>query len=268
MFDEGLVGFEEPFSTLRNQGMILAPDGAKMSKSKGNTIEPEGLIEQGYGADSIRIMELFIGPWNQSAAWSVEGMGGSFRFLQRFWTLVQEFTADKADAKPDEAIAKKLTNLTHRVIKKVSDDLENLGFNTAIAALMEMVNDLYKLKAEHGYQPRQAWGATFDIFTQLLAPFAPHIAEELWQTELGHKESVHLSSWPVHDEKFLAVDTITIAVQINGKLRAAVVVDSQAEKSTVLAAVKANDRIAAQLAGKKITKEIYIPGRLVSFVVS
>lgn len=268
MFDEGLISFEEPFSTLRNQGMILAPDGAKMSKSKGNTIEPEGLIEQGYGADSIRIMELFIGPWNQSAAWSVEGMGGSFRFLQRFWTLVQEYSSDQSADKPDEVVTKQLMTLTHRAIKKVSQDLEDLGFNTAIAALMEMVNVLYKLKAEHGFQPKSAWKDTLTTFTQLLAPFAPHIAEELWQTELGNKESVHLSSWPVHNEKLLVVDTITIAVQINGKLRATIEVDAQAEEAAVVAAAKANARISSLLEGKKLIKQVYVPGRLVSLVVS
>jgi leucyl-tRNA synthetase len=263
MFDEGLIDFEEPFTTLRNQGMILAPDGNKMSKSKGNTIEPDGLIEQGYGADSIRIMELFIGPWNQSANWSVEGMGGAHRFLQRVWTLVQEF--DSARGEGQEAREDvELLKVGHRTIKKVTEDLHELSFNTAIAALMEAVNDLYKKKAEDNYAAKD-WSWALKTLLQLLAPFAPHIGEELWQ-QLGETGSIHQSQWPEYDKKYLVQDSITIAVQVNGRLRGEVEVPADASEEVIVKAAKANERVAAHL-NSEPKKTIYVPARLVNFVI-
>ncbi|MBI3624207.1 class I tRNA ligase family protein, partial [Candidatus Saccharibacteria bacterium] len=178
MFDAGLISFEEPFRTLRNHGMILAPNGQKMSKSKNNTIEPDGLIDQGYGADAIRTLELFIGPWNQMANWSVEGLGGAFRFLQRSWSIVQEYLGPKTTGQTNQPA---VMAAAHQAIAKVSQDLEELGFNTAIASLMEYVNTLLKLKAGAGFADRLAWQFAVTSLVQLLAPFAPHIAEELWQ---------------------------------------------------------------------------------------
>jgi leucyl-tRNA synthetase len=267
MQDEGLIDFSEPFKTLRNQGMILAPDGQKMSKSKGNTIEPDGLIEQGYGADAIRIMELFIGPWNQSASWSVEGMGGSFRFLQRVWTLTQEFEKEKglAESPPQEGADEDLKRTMHRTIHRVSRDLEDMGFNTAIAALMETVNELYKLKTAHPVQG-EAWRWALETLTQLLAPFAPHITEELWR-QLGHADSIHTSEWPTYDKQYLLSDTMTIVVQVNGKLRAQLQVASDATKDQILAAAQADAKIAEYLKDKTLKKQIYVPGKLVNFVV-
>lgn len=267
MYDEGLIKFDEPFKTLRNQGMILAPDGAKMSKSKGNTIEPDGLIEQGYGADSIRIMELFIGPWNQAASWSVEGMGGAFRFLQRVWTLTQEFNAaDKQPAAAQSAQATELRRAINRAIKKVSDDLQTMSFNTAIAALMELVNELYKFKEQDHFAYQTDWRFTVESLLQLLAPFAPHITEELWQ-HIGHKTSIHLSAWPQYEEKYLIQDTMTIAVQVNGKLRGEVTVAADADEAQVVNAAQANEKVKVYLDGKELRKTIYVSGKLVSFVV-
>jgi leucyl-tRNA synthetase len=262
MYDEKLIDFTEPFTTLRNQGMILAPDGQKMSKSKGNTIEPDGLIDQGYGADSIRIMELFIGPWNQSANWSVEGMGGSFRFLQRVWTLVQEFLEAGQHA---EKSTPELLKPLHRTIKKVDEDLLELSFNTAIASLMECVNDLYKVKADHSYEGEE-WRWALETVLQLLAPFAPHISEELWN-QLGHEETIHLSQWPKYDEQYLAEDKVTIAVQVNGKLRGEIEVSTDASEDEVVASAKTGARVAAHLEGQSIKKTIHVPGRLVNFVI-
>ncbi len=270
MQDEGLIDFGEPFRTLRNQGMILAPDGQKMSKSKGNTIEPGSLIDQGYGADAIRIMELFIGPWNQSANWSTEGLGGSFRFLQRMWTLVQEFTdARQTPSQPprgQEPSAQQLQKITHRTIKKVSQDLESLSFNTAIAAMMEAVNDLYKLKSQDHFASATAWRFALESLLQLLAPFAPHITEELWE-QLGHQTSIHTSSWPAYDETFLTSDTMTIVVQISGKVRAQLQIATDATKDQILQTAQADDKIIQLLAGKQIKKTIYVPSKLVNFVV-
>lgn len=261
MYDEGLVSFEEPFTTLRNQGMILAPDGQKMSKSKGNNIEPEGLIEQGYGADSIRIMELFIGPWNQTANWSVEGMGGSFRFLQRTWTIVQEYQTSQDGESKQPAV----TTAAHQTIAKVSKDLEELGFNTAIAALMEYVNTLFKLKADGGFADKPAWNFAISTLVQLLAPFAPHITEELWHG-LGNKESVHQGEWPVHDPTYLASDTMIIVVQVNGKVRANITVSSEASEETITETAQREANVATYIKNG-VKKTIYIPGRLVNFVV-
>ncbi len=301
MQDAGLINFSEPFKALRNHGMILAPDGSKMSKSKGNTIQPDELIEQGYGADSIRIMELFIGPWNQVANWSVEGMGGSFRFLQRSWNIAQEYmqaasvkknaelAADdkilsesdretnaglgmpaqssgqsRANASGDQATA--LYRAVHAAIKKVTLDLENMGFNTAIASLMELLNELYKVKAQDQFAAADAWKFTVEAYVQLLAPFAPHIADELWQ-QLGHDASVHLSEWPKFDEAYLARDTITIAVQVNGKLRGQIELPADATKEEIVAQSQAEPRVAQHLEGNTPKKIIVVPGKLVSFVV-
>jgi len=262
MQDEGLIEFGEPFKALRNQGMILAPDGQKMSKSKGNTIQPDELIGQGYGADSIRIMEMFIGPWNQSANWSVEGMGGSFRFLQRIWNLVQEHVdaVDKSDV-ANEAMRRTV----HRTVKKVSDDLADMGFNTAIAALMELTNDLYKLKAEVP-MGATAWKDALMTTVQLLAPFAPHITEELWQ-QLGNGGSVHVSQWPAYDERYLVEDTVTIAVQVNGKLRGTITAPAGSDQAAAVELAHADVKIAANLAGGQVVKTIYVANKLLNFVV-
>ncbi len=261
MHDAGLIDFDEPFSTLRNQGMILAPDGQKMSKSKGNTIEPDGLIEQGYGADSIRIMELFIGPWNQSANWSVEGMGGSHRFLQRIWTLVQEHLAADSHEKQSPELERAINLAT----KRVSEDLHELSFNTAIAALMELVNELYKLKVKIPTGSKQ-WQAILATALQLLAPFAPHMSEELWH-QLGNKNSIHTSKWSGWDETLLVSDKMTIVVQVNGKLRAELEVSSGSNEDQVIIAAKANKKVASYIKGQKVKKSIYVPKKLVNFVI-
>jgi leucyl-tRNA synthetase len=257
MFDAELIDFDEPFLALRNQGMILAPDGRKMSKSWGNTITPDEIIDQGYGADAIRIMELFIGPWNQSANWSVEGMGGCYRFLQRVWTLTREhIEADKPGEAPLPAV--------HKTIKKVSDDLADMGFNTAIAALMEYVNDLYKAKIS-GLQG-DSWRFAIENLLKLLAPFAPHISEELWH-QLGHEDSIHRQQWPTPDEKYLVEDTITIAVQVNGKLRGTIEVTPDTSEQEAVEAAKKDSNVSAHLGGKTVSRAIYVPHKLINFVV-
>lgn len=261
MYDEGLISFTEPFSTLRNQGMILAPDGLKMSKSKGNTIEPGGLIDQGYGADSIRIMELFIGPYNQMANWSVEGMGGSFRFLQRVWTLTHEYIV----AKQGDSTDKKLDTAVHQAIFKVTKDLGELGFNTAIATLMELTNELYKIKAADGFKAGKSWKVAITSLLQLLAPFAPHITEELWH-DLDHKESIHTSTWPAWDDKYLVSDTVTIVVQVNGKVRANIEVAANSDQAVVEKAARADENVQKYL-DKEPKKVILVKDKLISFVV-
>ncbi len=268
MYDDGLINFDEPFTTLRNHGMILAPDGKKMSKSWNNTIEPDKLIEQGYGADSIRLLELFIGPWNQSANWSVEGLGGTYRFLQRLWTLVFEFL----DSRPvseghNTELEVQINRVLHKTVKRVTEDLEELGFNTAIAALMECINELYKIKSTHNFGlAYNAWKESLSVLVKLLAPFAPHIAEELWE-ELGNRSSVHLSAWPSWDEELVAEELITLAVQINGKVRGEIMVEADISEEAAIEAAKNDEKVAVYLKGKTIKKEIYVPDKLVSLVV-
>lgn len=263
MYDAGLIEFNEPFKSLRNQGMILAPDGRKMSKSWGNVIAPDDVISQGYGADSVRIMELFIGPWDQAANWSVEGMGGCFRFLSRVWTLTHEYIgADNKQDQKDDVI----TRATHQLIAKVSKDLENMQFNTAISAMMEYINTLYKIKAEKGYVAGDSWKFGLSTLAQLLAPFAPHITEEIWQ-DLGNDGSVHQSGWPVHDEKYLVNDQLTIVVQVNGKLRATITVNADTDAETIKNLALSDTNIQKYLENKKPARVIYIPGRLVSIVI-
>jgi len=263
MFDAKLIDFNEPFKSLRNQGMILAPDGRKMSKSWGNVIAPDDIIAQGYGADSIRLMELFIGPWDQTANWSIEGMGGVFRFLQRYWTLTQEYLStktDKTEKQPD------VLKVAHKTIKSVTEDVHSLGFNTAIASLMEATNDLYKIKAKSGFTDKFAWDFSLKHLTQLLAPLTPHIAEEIWH-ELGNNKSIHLSSWPNWDEKYLVEDKITIVVQVNGKVRANIFVDANSTEQDIISTSKADANIAEYLNKKEIRKTIYVPKKLVNFVI-
>jgi leucyl-tRNA synthetase len=265
MQDAGMIDFGEPFATLRNHGMILAPDGAKMSKSKGNTIEPGVLIDQGYGADAIRIMELFIGPWNQAASWSVEGMGGSFRFLQRIWTLSQDYMNRAEDMAPADDI--ELKRIMHRAISKVSKDLENMGFNTAIAALMETVNELYKQKTSVRFEQAPAtWEWAITTLLQLLAPFAPHITEELWQ-EIGKDGSIHTSEWPTHDEQYLVSDTMTIVIQVNGKVRDQLDVPTGTSKDDIIGQALVCPKVEAHLQGAQPKKSIYVPNKLVNFVI-
>jgi leucyl-tRNA synthetase len=265
MQDEGLIGFGEPFTTLRNQGMILAPNGQKMSKSKGNTIEPGGLIEQGYGADAIRVMELFIGPWDQSVNWSVEGMGGSYRFLQRVWTLAQDVMAAKQGE--DQADTGEIKRIIHRTIKKVTEDMESSSFNTSIAAMMEAVNGLYAEKTKTPFdQAPQTWRWAIENLLKLLAPSAPHITEELWE-QLGNDGSIHTSDWPEYDEKYLISATTTIVVQINGKVRAQIDVATGTGQEDVIEQAKKNEKVAGYLGGNEPKKTIYVPNKLVSFVV-
>jgi len=206
-------------------------------------------------------MELFIGPWNQMAAWSIEGLGGAHRFLQRVWTLVQEFN----DSEGGTAESVELQRAVHKAIKKVSQDLHDLSFNTAISALMECVNDLYRLKAQDKYASVE-WQWALETLQQLLAPFAPHIAEELWQ-QLGQEGSIHLSEWPVHDDSLLVEDTVTIVIQVNGKLRGEIQVTTDAPEEQVVEAAKTHDKVHSYLQDQTIKKTIYVPGKLVSFVI-
>lgn len=259
--DMGLLNHGEPVKQLVYNGYINAHDGRKMSKSLGNVVDPLELIDQGYGADALRVYELFIGPYELDASWDPRGIAGTYRFLNRVWNITQEYlAAEKSPTADGEPVKRAM----HKTIKKVTDDLENLRFNTAIAALMEYVNDLYKLKADG--MNGDVWRQAVTVLAQLVAPFAPHIAEELWH-DLGHMESVHTSGWPVWDNDYLLEDTINIAVQVNGKLRGEVQVAKDADEETVRQVALENENVQQFTTGKEIRRIIYVPNRLLNIVV-
>ncbi|HEY5549759.1 MAG TPA: leucine--tRNA ligase [Candidatus Saccharimonadales bacterium] len=265
--DVGLVSSEEPFLGLRNQGMIGGADGRKMGKRYGNVVTPDELIAQGYGADALRLYELFIGPYNQGVDWNPRGIAGTYRFLDRLWTLTFEFlgASKKAEGHNTE-LEVQIKRIVHKTVKRVSKDQEELGFNTAIAALMECVNELYKIKSKHNFVlAYDAWRDGIITLIQLLAPFAPHITEELWE-ELGQSGSVHVSKWPAWDESLIAEETMTLAIQINGKVRAEIEVPADIGEAEAIQLAKTEVKVMELLTGKEIKKAIYIPGRLVSLV--
>lgn len=258
-YDMKLVDFKEPVKKLVYHGYINAEDGTKMSKSKGNVVDPLEVIDAGYGADALRTFELFLGPINENSNWSSKGIAGVYRFLNRFWTLVQEFEdSDKQGA----ADVKKLENITHATIKKVTSDINRLSFNTAIAALMECVNELYKLKTD-GFTPE--WKASLEKLIQLIQPFAPHMSAELWQ-QLGHDNQLDFVPWPAWNDAKIISDTVTIVVQINGKLRAKLNVAPDTAEEAIKAQALADENVQRFIVDKKPTKVIYIPGRLVNIV--
>lgn len=262
--DMGLIEStrKEPVGKLVYNGYILAEDGNKMSKSKGNVVNPDDLVKQGYGADSVRLFEMFIAPYEQNTNWNTNGVPGTYRFLQRFWNLVQEFESVDHDAMENPAVLR----VAHQAIKSVSSDLDRLSFNTAVAALMEAVNALYKLKAENNFTGSISWQFALESITQLLAPFAPHISEEVWSS-FGHTDSVHIAHWPVHDEAKLVTDTITLAIQVNGKVRAEIEVPKDASKEAIESQALSHERIQEFVGAKKPTRVIVVPGRLVNIVV-
>jgi len=262
LHDNHGLNFEEPFRKLTNQGIILGPDGQKMSKSKGNVVNPDEMVT-GYGADSLRLYLMFMGPYDQGGPYNLSGIAGTRRFLDRFWTLTEEFAeSGPADEKRDLEI----TAAVHKTIKAVTHDLENLEFNTAIAAMMSLVNELYKFKADEPISQSDGWRFALETLTQLLAPFAPHISEQIWEN-LGHDTSIHVSSWPLWDPRLVTEEVITLAVQINGKVRSEIVVAADVSEADAIAAAKADDKIAGLLAGQTVKKEIYVAGRLVSLVI-
>ena len=258
-YDMGLVSAKEPVGRLVYHGLIGAEDGRKMSKSLGNVVDPLEVIDQGYGADALRTFELFLGPINENSNWSSRGIAGVYRFLNRVWTLVQEYDeAEKVDTKNADLVA-----LTHRTIKKVTDDYRRLSFNTAIAALMEYVNELYKMKTG-GFSSE--WQHSLEALIQLLAPIAPHIGAELWQ-QLGHNSQLDFDQWPTWDETLLVADMMMIIVQVNGKVRAKVNIASDSDEEAVKTAALAESNVVKFLDGKAPVKVIYIPGRLVNIVI-
>lgn len=259
-YDMGLVPTKEPVNQLVYHGYINAEDGTKMSKSKGNVVDPLEVVDAGYGADTLRTFELFLGPINEDSKWNNAGIAGVYRFLNRVWTLVQEYDASDKQGSSD---TKKLESIVHATIKKVTDDVRRLSFNTAIAAQMECVNDLYKLKTD-GFTGD--WQSALEALVKLVQPFAPHMAAELWQ-QLGHVSQLDFEAWPAWDEAKIINDDMTIAVQVNGKLRAQITISRDASEEAIKAKALASENVVKFVGDKEPSKVIYVPGRLVSIVV-
>ncbi|MDR2336617.1 MAG: leucine--tRNA ligase [Candidatus Nomurabacteria bacterium] len=261
--DEGLIDFREPVKKLLYNGYINAPDGKKMSKSKGNVIDPLEIVEQGYGADALRTYEMFIGPYDMDAAWATEGLSGVYRFLNRIWTLTQEYLKAQKSAQ-NHTKDQMLSKLQHSTVKRVTEDLHRNSFNTAVAALMEMTNGLYKLKV-HGFS--KDFESAIKTLLVLLSPFAPHLAAELFQ-QLGC--DIDKAKWPKWDEKYLTAEKVTVVVQVNGKLRGKLEVETESlnDEAQLGKLAKSEPSVKKHLTGQKIKKIIILPkNRLVNIVI-
>jgi leucyl-tRNA synthetase len=260
LFDRGYVPCPEPFQKLVNQGMILGENGEKMSKSRGNVINPDDVIKE-FGADSMRMYEMFMGPLEAVKPWQTNGVVGVYRFLGKVWSLIVDDRAETMtlnpavkEVEPDKDTLREL----HRTIQKVTEDTQGLRFNTAISAMMEFRNHLGKLESV----PK----SVVESFVKLLSPYAPHIAEELWAS-LGHNGTIAYEPWPVFDPALTKADTIEVPVQVNGKVRARVVVPAGLDAAGLEAAAKADPTVQSHLAGKTVKKVIVVPGKLVNLVV-
>ncbi|MDH5611203.1 MAG: leucine--tRNA ligase [Gammaproteobacteria bacterium] len=267
MRDEGLVDTDEPFKRLLTQGMVLK-DGSKMSKSKGNTVDPQGLIEH-YGADTVRLFTMFAAPPEQSLEWADSGVEGASRFLKRLWKLVEEnIEAGSAtvDTETLNAGQKQMRRKVHETLRKVSDDIgRRYTFNTAIAAVMELINELAKYN-DDSQQGSAIMREAIEFITLMLSPIVPHITQQLWQ-ELGHEGLVAEASWPAYDESALVQDEIEIMIQVNGKLRSKITVPAGADNATVEALALQDEKTISNIEGKTVRKVIVVPGRLVNLVV-
>ncbi|MBG3376303.1 leucine--tRNA ligase [Staphylococcus aureus] len=255
LYDLGIVPTKEPFQKLFNQGMILGEGNEKMSKSKGNVINPDDIV-QSHGADTLRLYEMFMGPLDAAIAWSEKGLDGSRRFLDRVWRLMVNEDGTLS-SKIVTTNNKSLDKVYNQTVKKVTEDFETLGFNTAISQLMVFINECYKV--DEVYKPY------IEGFVKMLAPIAPHIGEELW-SKLGHEESITYQPWPTYDEALLVDDEVEIVVQVNGKLRAKIKIAKDTSKEEMQEIALSNDNVKASIEGKDIMKVIDVPQKLVNIV--
>jgi len=256
LYDRGYVSTKEPFQKLINQGMILGEDGQKMSKSRGNVVNPDQVITD-YGADSMRLYEMFMGPLEAMKPWSMQGVQGVYRFLQKVWRLVvNEETGELADAIREATADEETLRLLHQTIRKVGGDIETFGFNTAISAMMILANHLARLEV----RPR----SVIEPFILILAPFAPHIAEELWH-RLGHAQSLAHEPWPEYSEEAAKEKKIELPVQVNGKVRDKILVSADAGQEQIETEALRSAKVQAALQGKPVKKVIIKPG-IVSIV--
>ena len=261
MYDAGMVDFTEPFTCLKNQGMLLSYDHQKMSKSKNNVVTPDEVVEK-YGADALRLYILFMGPFEAELEWSEEGISGTYRFVKRIWKLFQH---PVHPAEPSQVLSREIRYNLAKTVRKVTEDIDSFQFNTAVAALMEFINFMASHRDEAGGAAAEWDTARRDVLV-LLAPMAPFIAEELWH-RLGYPgETVHRAQWPVVSEDDLAQDTVEIALQVMGKLRGRITVPSGADKAAIEALALLNPRIVEILSGAKPRRVIVVPGSLVNII--
>ncbi len=261
--DMGHLEFDEPFIRLYHQGMILGADGQKMSKSRGNVEAPDEYVEK-YGADTVRCYMMFIGPYDQGGSFKAENLEGVWRFLNRFWSLVNDTWLRSASNK-ETSESNAIERLRHKTIKRVTEDLSNFRFNTALAALMECNNALIKQQHEP-VAHSAAFRDTLETMMQLLAPMAPHITEELWHLT-GHNGSIHLTDWPGYDEALTHDETFTLVVQVDGKVRERIEVPTDISEVEVRKLALYNPRVASFIGDATVRNVIYVPGRLVNIVV-
>ena len=256
LYDLGVVPTKEPFQKLFNQGMILGENNEKMSKSRGNVVNPDDIVRS-HGADTLRLYEMFMGPLDASVAWSTKGLDGARRFLERVWRL---FVAEdgKLSNKIQESDDKTLEKVYHQTVKKVTEDFDHLHFNTAISQLMVFINECYKVEVV----PKEY----AEGFVKMLYPITPHFGEELWSI-LGHNETITYEPWPTYDEAKLVDDEVEVVVQVNGKVRSKVTVPKDAAKEQLEQVAKEDERVKEHIDGKEIVKVIVIPGKLVNIVV-
>jgi len=256
LYDIGVVTTKEPFQKLFNQGMILGEGNEKMSKSKGNVVNPDDIVKS-HGADSLRLYEMFMGPLDSSKPWSTNGLDGSRRFLDRIWRLLVDEDG-KLSAKVTDTSSDNMEKAYHQTVKKVTEDFEAMHYNTAISQMMVFINE--------GYKAEQISKEYVEGFVKLISPIVPHIAEELWRI-LGHEETIVYESWPTFDESKLVDNEVEIPVQIKGKVRAKLKVAKDATKEELEALALASEQVQQWLEGQEVKKIIAIPGKMVNIVI-
>jgi leucyl-tRNA synthetase len=260
MRDIGVTEGNEPMMQLRNQGMVLGEDSEKMSKSRGNVVAPDELVHS-YGADAVRAYLMFFARWDMGGPWSGGGIDGVARWLRRVWMILLEPAAKGAAA---EANVKTLRRKVHQTLKSVTRDFETFEFNTIVSGLMELSNEMARLKPETYGSP--AWNEAAEVYVKMLAPVTPHIAEEIWE-RLGKPYSIHTTSWPKIDEAAAAVEEITLVVQVNGKLRDRITVPADISEDDAKTTALSSEVITKILEGKPPRQVIYVKGRLVNIVI-
>jgi leucyl-tRNA synthetase len=262
--DAGITEGHEPMTQLRNQGMVLGEDNEKMSKSRGNVVAPDVLVDY-YGADTVRAYLMFFARWDMGAPWDSQGIEGSARWVRRAWTLFTDEPSTSQGSAQAEVL-RGLRRKVHQTLRRVTHDFENFEFNTIVSSLMSLLNEMYKAR-EAGAAGSAEWQEAVNIYVRMMAPVTPHIAEELWTGVLGKKYSVHTQDWPKVDEEAAKDDEITIPVQVNGRLRDRLVVPAESSEEEIRALALASESVQKHLEGKAPKKVIVVQKKLINIVV-
>ena len=260
LYDIGSAPTPEPYQRRTSHGMVLAEDNRKMSKSFGNVINPDDIVKE-FGADALRVYEMFIGPFDQAIAWSTNGLKGCYRFLEKVYSRATEELGGSVSAEESAENKKKLNKLINKTIKQVTQDTDNLKFNTAMSALMVFMNESNGLHLQDEKEERGIFGK----FLTILSPFAPHLAEELWR-EIGNKNSIFEEEWPKFDPKLMKEDKITLMVQVNGRIRAQIEASSDISEEEAKELAISDEKVKNWIVGKDIKKVIFVPNKLINIV--